>query len=244
MTKFEEQFAVNYYEWAKRKFQREVEDDFPTLARFRCTFSLRTYEFMSNLPAVQQRMYALARSKQSNPDAAEICGEPMTETERALLGRYHNRSVIKYPIIGAVPSGGPSKRELEIREAITKKELRAQHSNKVFRAAVLARVKEVLGGTPEIDQFETIKHVAKGDDWKITTSIALKGRFPLRYTQSLTSKRGLSQETSFSRWLGITGDTFWDLITTDVTGEAIEQLVTLCSRFISEGPHLLPEREI
>jgi hypothetical protein len=40
--------------------------------------------------------------------------------------------------------------------------------------------------------------------------------------------------------MGIMGDTFWDLMTTDVTGEAIEQLVSLCARFISEGPRLLP----
>ena len=63
----------------------------------------------------------------------------------------------------------------------------------------------------------------------------------MRYTQYLTNTRGLSQETSFHRWMGIMGDTFWDLITTDVASEAIEQLVSLCSRFISEGPHLLPE---
>jgi hypothetical protein len=93
----------------------------------------------------------------------------------------------------ALAHGGPCKRERERREAIDRKELRAQHSNKVFRAAVLARVKEVLGGIPEVDQSETIKHVAQTDDWRITTSIALKGKFPMRYTQYLTSTRGLSQ---------------------------------------------------
>ncbi len=99
----------------------------------------------------------------------------------------------------------------------------------------------MLGGISGIDQFETIKHVAQADDWKITTSIALKGKFPMRYTQYLTSRRGVSQETSFHRWMGVMGDTFWDLITTDVTGEAIEQLVSLCAHFISEGPRLIPK---
>lgn len=240
MTELEKQFAVNYYRWARRESQREVEDDFPLLSRLRCSFSLRVCEFMLALPDDRRRMFALARVKHSNPEAAELCGEPITGAERELLQSYYGRSVTEYPIVGTVRSVGPSKREQEISEAIKRKELRVQHSNKVFRASVLARVKEVLGGAPEIDQFETIKHVAQADDWEITTSIALKGKFPMRYTQYLASKRGLSQETSFHRWMGIMGDTFWDLITTDVTGEAIEQLVSLCARFISEGPRLLP----
>ena len=101
---------------------------------------------MLTLPADQRRMFALARAKHSNPEAAEICGEMLTEAEQELLEAYRNRDVIEYPIIGAVRYGGPCKREREIREAIDKKELRAQHSNKAFRAAVLARVKGVLGG--------------------------------------------------------------------------------------------------
>ncbi len=63
----------------------------------------------------------------------------------------------------------------------------------------------------------------------------------MRYTQYLTGRRDMSLETSFLRWMGIMGDTYWDLITTDVTHEAIEQLVSLCSKFISEGPLLLPK---
>ena len=244
MTELERQFAVNYYRWAKVEFQREVEGGFSLLSQLRCGSSLSVYEFMLTLPADQRRMFALARTKHSNPEAAEICGEPITEAERELLQSYHHRSQIEYPIIGAVRYGGTSKREREIREAISKKGLRAQHANKVFRAAVLARVTEVLGGVPEIDQFATIKHVTQAEDWKITTSIALKGKFPMRYTQYLTSRRGLSQETSFHRWMGVMGDTFWDLITTDVTDEAIEQLVTLCARFISEGPRLLPKTSL
>jgi hypothetical protein len=240
MTELEKQFAVNYYQWAKREFQGEVEGDFPILSQLRCSFSLRVYEFMLALPADRRRMFALARVKHSNPDAAELSAEPITEAERDLLQSYHNRSEVAYPIIGAIPYGGSSKIEREIEEAISKKELRAQHSNKVFRSAVLARVRAVLGGVPEVDQFETIKHVVQAEDWKITTSIALKGKFPMRYTQCLTSRRGLSLETSYHRWMGIMGDTLWDLITTDVTSNAIEQLVTLCARFISEGPRLLP----
>jgi hypothetical protein len=240
MTELEKQFAVNYYQWARGDSQREVEEDFPLLSTLRCSFSLRVYEFMLTLPADRRRMFALARVKHSNPEAANLCGEPITRAERDLLQSYHSKSVLEYPIVGVIRYGGPSRREQEISEAIKRRELRAQHSNRIFRGSVFARVKEVLGGTPEIDQFETIKHVTQADDWKITTSIALKGKFPMRYTQYLTSKRGFSQETSFLRWMGIMGDTFWDLITTDVTGEAIEQLISLCARFISEGPQLLP----
>lgn len=240
MKELEKQFAVNYYQWAKREFQREVEEDFPILSRLRCRFSLRVYEFMLTLPADRRRMFALARTKHSNPEAAETCGEPITETEQELLQSYQNRGVVVYPIAGAARYGGPSKREREIEEAINRRQVRAQHSNRTFRADVLARVSEVLGGVVEVDQFETIKHVERADDWKITTSITLKGKFPMRYTQYLTSRRGLSLETSFHRWMGIMGDTFWDLITTDVTSDAIEQLASLCVRFISEGPRLLP----
>ncbi len=67
MTELEEQFAVNYYQWAKREFQREVEDEFSLLSRLRCRFSLRLYEFMLTLPADRRRMFALARTKHSNP---------------------------------------------------------------------------------------------------------------------------------------------------------------------------------
>ena len=58
------------------------------------------------LPVDQQRMLASAHAKRSNPEAAEICGEPMTEAERELLQSYHHRSEIEYPIIGAVRYGG------------------------------------------------------------------------------------------------------------------------------------------
>jgi len=241
MTELEKQFAVNYYRWAQREFQREVENDFPLLSRLRCRFSLRVYEFMLSLPPDQRRIFALARVKHSNPEATEVCGELITETEREMLRAYQNKSVVEYPAVGAVHYGGPSKREQEIEGAIRKKELRAQHSNKAFRATVLARVTQGLRGTPEVDQLEGIKHVAQADDWTITTSIGLKGKFPMRYTQYLKAREGLSLETSFHRWMGIMGDTYWDLLTTDATEEATEQLVSLCARFISEGPRLLPE---
>ena len=239
MTELEKDFAVNYYQWAKHEYQREIEEGFPLLSRLRCTFSLRTYEFMVALPEDQQHVFALARTKHSNPEAAELCGERITAAEQELLASYRQRSAIEYPVVGVIRYGGPCKSERDIIEAIDRKELSAQHSNKVFRAAVLARVTEALGRV-EIDQFETIKHVAGGDDWRITTSISLKGKFPLRYTQYLTGRRNLSLETSFLRWMGIMGDTYWDLITTDVTEEAIGQLVSLCKKFISEGPLLLP----
>jgi hypothetical protein len=239
MTEFEKQFLINYYQWAKREFQQEIESGFPLLSKLRCSFSFRVYEFMLTLPDDEQRMFALARVKKGNPEATEMCGELMTPAEMELLESYHNRSVMEYPIVGPIRYGGRSKREIEIREAIDKKELRVQHSTKAFRTAVLARVSEALCSTPQVDEFETIKHVAQTDDWKITTSIALKGKFPMRYTQCLAAKGGIFQEASFFRWMGIMGDTLWDLVTTDVTDQAIEQLVTLCTRFLSEAPRLL-----
>lgn len=234
-------FAVNYYQWAKAEFQREINHEYPLLSTLRCSASLKIYEFMLTLPVDDRRKLALALSKRGNQEAALLCDEPFSDYEKELLHAYSRHNVMEYPIIGSVYYCGPSKRAQEIEEAIKSKQLSAQHSNKTFRAAVLKRVSETLGGTPSIDQFGIITHVAEANDWKIITSVALEGKFPMRYTQFLTTSSGLYQETSFLRWMGIMGDTLWDLVTTDVTEDAIEQLVALCARFLSEGPKLLTE---
>ena len=87
-----------------------------------------------------------------------------------------------------------------------------------------------------------MKLISPIGDWTVHTMIGFSTKFPLRYSHVLLvpSAPGFNPHISFLSSLGITGDTYWDLLTTDVAEEAIETLVMLCQRFLSEAPQWLP----
>jgi hypothetical protein len=245
MTELEKQLSINYYQWAKSEFRREFDEGFPLLSTLRCRASLTVHEFISTLPDDEQWRFALALLRRGvHREAAKLCGEPLSDMERELLDRYEHRTKKEY-FYGTFWSIGPSEKETKIAAAIEKRKLLAQRSNKLFRGAVLRRVTEILGAPNTVEAQganAAIILTTTIGDWTVWTNIGCSTKIPLSYSHTLINARDpeLKRYPSFLAWLGIMGNTTWDLLTTDVADEAIETLVMLCQRFLSEAPQWLP----
>lgn len=245
MIEIEKQFAVSYFQWAKGEFRREFDKGFPLLSTLRCSASLTIPEFISALPDDEQWRFALALLRRGvHRDAAELCGESLSDGERELLDRYNHRTKIEH-FAGTFSRIGPSKKEIEIKAGIESGKLVPQRSNKTFREAVMNKVSPSLG-IPKIEKYAganvMMTITSPIGDWTVLTLIGFSPKVPLRYSQvlSVPSVPGFNSHVSFLGSLGIIGDTMWDLLTTDAADEAIEQLVTLCTRFLSDAPKWLP----
>ena len=244
MTELEKSFGVGYYQWAKEVFRGEFNNGFPLLSKLRCSASLPIPEFISTLPDDEQWRFALALLRRGvHREAAELCGEPLSEGERELLDRYHHRTKVEH-FIGTFWRIGPSKKETDIKAGLENGKLIPQKSTKSFRDAVLKRISQSLG-TAKIEQSGAnamITFTTPIADWTVQTLIGFSTKVPLRYSHvlSVRSVPGFNPHVSLLGSLGIIGDTMWDLLTTDVADEAIGELVTLCTRFLSEAPKWLP----
>lgn len=246
MTELEKQFAINYYQWAKADFRREFDEGFPILSRLPCSASLNVPEFVATLPDDEQWRFALALLRRGrHRQGAELCGEFLSEKEHELLDRFHHRVKIEN-FIGTFLRTGPSRKEIEIKAGVENGSLKFQKSNKVFREAVHKRISQTLGTPDKIERQGSNAVIVRTKiigSWTVWTYIGFSTKIPLRYEHvlSLTLAPDFTPRISFLGWLGIIGDTMWDLLTTDAADEAIETLVNLCQRFFSEAPKWLPQ---
>jgi hypothetical protein len=245
MTELEKQFSINYYERAKDEFRREFDEDFPVLSTLPSEASLSAHEFLSSLPEDEQWRFALALLRRGvHREAAALCGEPFSQADQEFLDRYQHRTKIDH-LIGTFWSVGPSKTEMEVKAAIESGRLVPQRSNKAFRQTVLKKVSESLG-LPKTEEHgganATTTLTSTINGWTVQTLISFSTKIPLRYSHVLSapSVPGFNPYVSFLACLGIAGDTTWDLLTTDATPKALETLITLCRRFLSDAPEWLP----
>ncbi len=245
MTDLQKQFVVSYYQWAKDQFRREFDEGFPILSKLRCSTSLTVREFISTLPDDQQWRFALALLRRGRHyEAAELCGEPLSHEERELLHSYHQRIKTAH-FAGTFGRSGPSTKEKEIREAIQNGTLEIQTPTAAFRKAILERLSQGLGAPRKVEQRGANGIILLATEigaWTVWTHVGFSSKVPLRYSQVLSTDflPGFNPEVSFLACLGIVGDTMWDLLTTEAANEAIDQLVALCAKFLSDAPQWLP----
>jgi hypothetical protein len=246
VTELEKRFAVRYYQWAKGEFRREVESGFPLLSTLRNSVSLTIPEFIATLPDDEQWRFALALLRRgAHRLGAELCDEPLSAKEQRLLDSYYERTKVN-SFVGTLSRVGPSTKEDEIRAAVERGTMKWQRSDKRFRELVRQKTSNTLGRPVSEDTQGpngAVSFATAVGGWTVHTVISLSGaNAPLRYTQVVASPHepGFNRHVSFLSWLGIAGDTAWDLLTADVAEEAVETLVILCRRFLREAPAWLP----
>lgn len=242
----EQRFSSGYYDWAKSDFRQELVRGLPVLSKLRSSYSLPISAFLSTLPTDQQWTFALGLLKRGiHAEGARLCGESLSYAEKDLLTKYKNRAITKNSIF-AFPQIHLSQSEAEITTAIEAGTLVLQKPTKVFQNAVWKRVSKSLGVPQKVERQGSNAVIVLNssiEHWTVWTHISFSIKVPLRYTHILTSSMlpKFTQHLSFLAWLGIAGDTAWDILTTDAADDAIETLIELCQRFLRTAPEWLPK---
>jgi hypothetical protein len=205
-------FAVRYYQWALKEARNEWVNDFGRLRSLSGAFAQEAVLMFDSLEKGEQWDVFQALVKKFHPLALTASGEFMTDHEEKLFQwalEWRRRSSPQE----RAPGRKPMKRRL-------------------FVSATRKRLAQVLGTSHEIFNSQTDYYQTPVDSWSLGTFVDF-GK-PLSYHHNVTVKSGeqLGAFISVLSWLGIAGQTSFDLVTEGEEDAAAEICAGFCADFL------------
>ena len=238
------EFDIRYFHWSNQLFDREIEEKFPVLGKFKLGPPWKCFQFMLGLSAADQHTLARALVKRFHPNAVKCLKANHSDQEASLLNKkdLQMTNVLTFHAeVKARKAGG------EAIKFARKKELQAR-----VKAGFLARFNQELSestmaaSTGPVLRFKIIK-----SGWVITTHFDFGHKEPhIRYSHSIASQELFPYKNaelpmimgsliSFNAALGIESQTEWVYITPEEVGPTCELALDLCGRFFDVLPELL-----
>lgn len=219
----------NFYHWALRDARREAVEDFRLVRQVRNASVLIFLDMMARLPKGQRVGIAELLVKRIHHQAAEAAAEGLTPDETRLIEDW-------------VQERG----DRIAREGFLKgQELSHGKPFKADRRRLATLVKELLtpfcGPSNSWSGKNDWRYQKPFGVWSLETFVDVGGRVhQLSYGHSLTLNQGVVLEhVSLLSWLGISGQTHWNLVTEADERAAADSLESICRHFTEVAPTLV-----
>jgi hypothetical protein len=218
-------FGERYYRWALADARREVAEGFRFVRSVKGVIAQRFLAYVELLSPIERVELMSAMVRRFHRQAGHAADEPLTDREHAMLDRKDGemlrpRSPGHEPAMRA--SRGSNKRRL----ASGVHERLVQIPRLVNTGAVGERYEIRIGS------------------WSVFTSLSY-GRPPYycHYIRD-DSSRSLLEWGSLFSWLGIAGQTTWDLAQAGDAKETAEAMASVCNHFLGSVSELLTDLSI
>jgi hypothetical protein len=84
----EKEFWLRNYVWAKAEWEKEINESFPHLRKFKTGHSWEIYQFMQKLDKSEQLAWAMGRLKRRSREEASKWGDRLSEKEESLCQQF------------------------------------------------------------------------------------------------------------------------------------------------------------
>lgn len=222
-----DEFSVRYYRWALDDARKEVTNSMPLLRSLNTTLALRAVALLDALDDADRQVAATGLVKRFHPRAVEITREALTPAETFHVRRWESASVT------------PTQIEHTLREDLR---TRGRVSKAGLVRAVQHRLGGIFGRPPEQITADVRRWVTGFGAWEVQTWVDVGGRrHQLLYEHKISRAPSyrLQERISFLAWMGIAGQTHWDLLGLSNEEKAAASLTEVCSRFMTAVPALV-----
>jgi len=221
-----ERWSAHYYRWSVKRTIEEFENDFPYLSRVLWRNSFKLIEYARSLEPARRLRLAHALAKRFNPLALGIVGEVIEREEQGLIEQFlEYRSAKEIFVTEQIESGRAQKG--------------SRHSVKKMVGPILT---EILG-IPLIVPSGVCKYESQISGCRVRTTIDYGGSYgQITYAHSIIpgGRQPLQPPIHICGWMGIAGQTSWDLYTLEQEAEAADGLVAVISQFVKNwAPDLI-----
>ncbi len=235
MTGREKKFKLKFYHWALADARREYSGGFPFLSRLKSTMVFDFLEFVDRLSTSERRALQVCMVKRFHEEGAFLAGDELNGEEGELIERFLKRNMKFDKLLGSVSvlSHSEAKQSKELASGSKKYQI---ERNKL-RAALKREVASVLVVPAQISLKTNTewRYATPVGKWTVDTAVDTGGRlFQLSYSQMVNQRPHvrLVEHVSILNWLGIAGQTNWDLLTDRDIPDAANLLLELSSHFI------------
>jgi len=262
------EFAVRYYEWAKGDAVREIRERYMLLRSIRGVDAQVAAEYLESLSETVQLelMYALVRKKHElaadesgeNPGSGDV---HLIESYRTKTRSFRSEIADEYRTNIALSGKNKQKRIEEFLQiwqrlkidpmALEEQRRRYEQmgrkgpDKKLLASIVKSRLTEVCGKIVAKDSSKIWTHGLMIGQTALFTEVDLGGSYQLRYSHyfgssldNLVNEFGI-RGISIMEWMGLDGQTAWDLIYESEEEQAGSSVAQICSHFINAAPQLL-----
>lgn len=225
-------WAVRYYEWSLQQAREEFEAGFPLLALVQGRIAFAMIEYANLLDARDRMQLATALVKRLNTRALAIEGKSLNSAESNLLEDFLNRDKRADP---RGPSGVPlfaSKKQQHLTEKIDSGVV-SRGDRTAVRKLVTRELGSVIGSSVS-KPSGAVKYEIPTPGWRMKTTIDYGGSHgQITYAHVIVPSDGrpLFPPIHLCGWLGIAGQTSWDLYTSEQEEEVAAGIVRVVSWF-------------
>jgi hypothetical protein len=236
-----------FYQWALADFDREIRQDFPFLRRIRSEYlQFRILPAIESLSIEDRTRLASALVKQRHPHFTTAKPlNPLTPEDNHWIEWYRN--MLRWP----------SQEELDLRSRrFGGKDF--QIKRRELKRLLNDYLTPILGEPVKMTDADRLsgewKYRTSIGEWTILTWFDIGApHCQLRYAHIAIPPEGLKHHPkyqhlpigimliSFLTWLGLHGETSWDLLTKDDIPEAASLATELCAHFIQAARGLLED---
>jgi hypothetical protein len=230
------EFMVKFYRWALKDAQRECSGGFPFLSRLKSTMVVDFLEFVERLTTIERRALQVCMVKRFHEEGAFLAGDRLSSEEGALIERFLKRNIKCDKLLGpiSVLSHSEAKRAKELASGSKKYQIQRSKLRSALREKL---VPAVVGPAETLHRTNTeSRYCTTVGKWTVHTAVHTGGRlFQLSYSQlvSLRPDICLVEHASIMNWLGIAGQTNWDLLTNRDIPDAANLVLELTSHFLT-----------
>lgn len=220
-----DEFAVRYYQWALGDARREVSEAFRLVRSIKDALAMRSLAYLERLLPIEQIELLTALIKRFHPRAVELTGERLTAREEGLMKTKDDAILLlQLPMEAELGPLSPNKRP--------------RMSRSRFATLLKKQMADLLGTPPAAVKQAGMFRTGIGD-WTLST-IVTYGSPPV-YTQNIrvAERWSLQEAISVLSWLGIAGQTSWDLARAGDEAETARSIRNCCAHFLEAVRGLL-----
>ena len=228
-----DRFAFQYYEWSLERSKEECRSGFPLLSLVKGTHAFTFLEIAQTLAPNVREQFCVALVKRFHPRAGALGHFTMTCEEQELVDIYLNHRYESDASGGVAMRPFGSQRERALTERwesqAAKKPKRSVIKKLVGRALQGYGTSQSSGGSGELI-YRTI-----GQGWSVDTHIDFGNTWGpmVSYAHVLIpdGQAPIIPDVHICGWMGIAGQTQWDLFTDEEVGEVADGVATLVKWF-------------
>jgi hypothetical protein len=234
-----QEFAVRFFRWAELELQRELDQDFVRVRKVKSGRAFHYLEFLAAQPPKKRSTaaYAILRASVIHRLAREQLGITFAAEERELLQQYQSRFH---------PEARWGRIETQIRSDYTLDDFELDRTQ--FEKLLLSACSQALDA--EFIPHRGLMFLQKIDGWYLKTGIDITSVYQVRYSQTITARRGESLKdycpiqlkeagVSFLGWLGVEPVTTFNLLIKSEMQAAAAFIAERAQYFASVAPALL-----
>jgi len=220
-----DQLVIAYYHWAQADFEREIREGFPFLRRIKEQHLVfRVLPLLESLPA--EKLYPLARVlvKRFHLTALELLGEEMTREDTKLI-EWYLATISRW-----------SADEIRLQEDMQDNPERFRLDRNRFAALLKEHLIPILGNNLSDKTRRYWRYETQVKDVAVSTYVDIGGHYhQLVYGHQLpiwSHAEYRIPHTHILHWLGLYGQTQWDILNNKDIEETAKMVGLLCSHFL------------